>query len=94
MHCVYHPCPSPRRDLILNTLGTFFLMGCHRWASCARVLGRMICCACAAATPNARGVWVGQALTAMRLMAKEKAVLPELTEQFEAAELWLSPMRP
>lgn len=35
-----------------------------------------------------------QALSAMRLMHNEKAVLPELTEQFEAAEAWLRPMRP
>lgn len=35
-----------------------------------------------------------QALTAMRQMHSEKAVLPELTEQFEAAEVWLRPMRP
>ncbi|KAL5513024.1 hypothetical protein ACEPAH_3422 [Sanghuangporus vaninii] len=34
------------------------------------------------------------ALTAMRLMHSEKAVLPELAEQFEAAEAWLRPMRP
>ena len=35
-----------------------------------------------------------QALIAMRQMHSEKAVLPELTEQFEAAEIWLRPMRP
>ncbi|TDL23820.1 XPG I-region protein [Rickenella mellea] len=34
------------------------------------------------------------ALTAMRLMQAENAVLPELTEQFEQAEVWLRPMRP
>jgi len=35
-----------------------------------------------------------QALTAMRQMHAEKAVLPELIDQFEAAEAWLGPMRP
>lgn len=72
----------------------------------SRVLGRLYGMydwnACVATTTlDARGVvcgldwvWTGQALTAMRLMHKEKAVLPELTEQFEAAEAWLRPMRP
>lgn len=35
-----------------------------------------------------------QALIAMRSLHSEKAVLPELAEQFEAAEVWLRPMRP
>ena len=39
-------------------------------------------------------VCVAQALAAMRLMHSEKAILPELSEQFEAAEAWLRPMRP
>lgn len=52
------------------------------------------CCCMLVATLCTWGVWDGQALTAMRLMHKEKAVLPELTEQFEAAEAWLRPMRP
>lgn len=34
------------------------------------------------------------ALHAMRLMHEGRAVLPELIEQFEAAEAWLKPMRP
>ena len=37
---------------------------------------------------------VSQALTAMRQMHSEGAVLPELISQFEAAEAWLGPMRP
>jgi len=35
-----------------------------------------------------------QALTAMRQLHSEQAVLPELIDQFEAAEAWLGPMRP
>lgn len=31
---------------------------------------------------------------AMRQLAKDGGVLHELTEQFEAAEAWLAPMRP
>jgi len=34
------------------------------------------------------------ALTAMRQLHSEQAVLPELIDQFEAAEAWLGPMRP
>jgi len=34
------------------------------------------------------------ALTAMRQLHSENAVLPELVDQFEAAEAWLAPMRP
>lgn len=30
----------------------------------------------------------------MRHLHSESAVLPELIEQFEAAEAWLAPMRP
>ena len=36
----------------------------------------------------------GQALTAMRQLHSEGAVLRELIDQFEAAEAWLAPMRP
>lgn len=35
-----------------------------------------------------------QALTAMRHLQSEGSVLPELIAQFEAAEVWLAPMRP
>lgn len=35
-----------------------------------------------------------QALTAMRQLHSEGAVLRELIDQFEAAEAWLAPMRP
>lgn len=35
-----------------------------------------------------------QALAAMRHLHSENAVLTELIEQFEAAEVWLAPMRP
>jgi len=33
-------------------------------------------------------------LNAMRVMFKEGAVMRELMDQFEAAEVWLAPMRP
>ncbi len=35
-----------------------------------------------------------QALTAMRQLHSEGAVLREMIDQFEAAEAWLAPMRP
>lgn len=38
--------------------------------------------------------WNEQALSAMRHLHTENAVLTELIEQFEAAEAWLAPMRP